>query len=197
MKRIVLFSTPTPNNIDKILEQIFPAEIKNKILAYMPSDSSNCPQIYRDEWKGYAQKYDAGFNYIDNSIQDTSKEINKLLNSNILVISGGNTFKLLYNLRISGLDKAIIEYAKKDNIVISGFSAGALVLTPTIQVCSLPTFDENLVGIEDLNGLGVVDFEVFPHYEESKHKEILDKYKSITKHEVRAITDEDFIVLKI
>ncbi len=107
MKRIVLFSTPTPTNINKILEQIFPEDLKDKVLAYMPSDGSNAPQKYIDEWKGYAERNNSGSNLVNNSLIGSTEEYDKLLRSNILVISGGNTFKLLDNLRKSGLDKAI------------------------------------------------------------------------------------------
>jgi dipeptidase E len=143
MKRVVLFSTPTPTNIVKILEQIFPKELNNKVLAYMPSDGSNAPQKYVDEWKGYAEENNAYFNLVNNSLIGSTEEHDKLLSSNVLVISGGNTFKLLDNLRKSGLDKAIMEFTKKDSFVLSGFSAGALVLTPTIEICNLPNYDEN------------------------------------------------------
>jgi dipeptidase E len=113
------------------------------------------------------------------------------------VISGGNTFKLLDNLRKSGLDKTIIEFTKQDNYVLSGFSAGALVLTPTIEVCNLPNYDENLVGLKNLTGLGIIDFEVFPHYDEATQKELLDKYRLTAKHEVKEITNEDFITIDL
>ena len=197
MKRIVLFSTPTPTNIDKILEQIFPEDPKDKILAYMPSDGSNALQKYIDEWKGYADKNNAGFNLVNNSLVGSTVEYDKLLNSNMLVISGGNTFKLLDNLRKSGLDKAIMEFVKKDNFVLSGFSAGALVLTPTIEVCNLPNYDENIVGLTDLTGLGIVYFEVFPHYDEATQKNLLEEYRKTAQHEVKEITNEDFITIDL
>ena len=170
MKRIILFSTPTENNTKTLLNLIFPNSIKNKVFAYMPSDGANCPQKYIDEWKRYAQEYKTEFRYIDNSKEKSTEEVKKLHGSNILVITGGNTFKLLDNLRKSGLDNAIKKLASKEEFVLAGFSAGALVLTPTIKVCNLPNYDENLVGITDLVGLNLVDFEVFPHYEETQHK---------------------------
>lgn len=197
MKRIVLFSTPTPTNIDRILGQIFPNELKDKVLAYMPSDGSNAPQKYIDEWKNYAEKYSAGFNLINNSKVDSLEEQNKLLSSNILVISGGNTFKLLDNLRKSGLDKTVLEFIKKESFVLSGFSAGALVMTPTIEVCNLPNYDKNEVGLKDLTSLNIVNFEVFPHYSEQEHKTLLNGYKAQAKNEVREITNEDCIVLDL
>ncbi|MBI2600934.1 Type 1 glutamine amidotransferase-like domain-containing protein [Candidatus Daviesbacteria bacterium] len=197
MRRIVLFSTPTENNISKVLGLVFPEEIKNKVFAYMPSDGENCPQKYRDEWKGHAEKHNAKFRYIDNSVENATEEVDKLLGSNILIITGGNTFKLLNNLKKSGLDKAVQEFSKKPEFVLVGFSAGALVLTPTIEVCNLPNYDKNEVGLKDLTGLGIIDFEVFPHYLEQEHRNLLDKYKSQAKNKVKEITNEDCLVIDL
>lgn len=195
MRRIVLFSTPTPNNLDKILNLVFPKEITNKVFAYMPSDGANCPQKYVDEWEKYAEQHGAEFRYIDNSKENTGEEASKLTGSNILIITGGNTFKLLYNLRKSGLDKTIREFAQKDEFVLAGFSAGALVLTPTIEVCNLPNYDKNEVGLKDLDGLKIVNFEVFPHYSEQDHKDSLNKYRAQSRNEIKEITNENYLVI--
>lgn len=196
MKRIVLFSQPTEKDFNKILDQIFPAEIKSKILAYMPADGANCPQKYIDEWMGYARTYQTEFQLIDNSKTNTIDEQEKVLSTNILVITGGNTFTLLRNLHRSGLFEKIKEFAKKEEIVIAGFSAGAIILSPTIEICNLPDFDENLVEIKDLTGLNIIDFEVFPHFSDNQ-KEILEKYRKTTKNEVKTITNEEFIVINL
>lgn len=197
MKRIILFSTPTPGNLDKILSLVFPKEIERKVFAYMPSDGANCAKEYRDEWNGYAEKHDAEFRYIDNSKENAVDEINKLLGANILIITGGNTFKLLNNLRKSGLDKALKVFTSKNEFVLAGFSAGALVLTPTIEVCCLPNYDKNEVGLYDLSGLNIVNFEVFPHYSEQEHRDSLNEYKAQAKNEVKEISNEDYIVLDL
>lgn len=163
----------------------------------MPSDGGSCPQNFIDEWKGYAQKNKAEFRYIDNSLPRESNEAKKLLDSNILAISGGNTFKLLDNLRKSGFEKAIKEFVKKDEFVLSGFSAGALVLTPTIEICNLPIYDKNIASLNDLTGLGIVNFEVFPHYEESVHKDLLKQYRATAGHEVKEITNEGYLEINL
>jgi dipeptidase E len=197
MKRLVLFSTPTEGNLEKLLRLVFPSEIKRKVFAYMPSDGGNCPQQFIDEWNGYAEKHDAEFRYIDNSRLQAQDENEKLLGSNILIITGGNTFELLDKLRRSTLDRAIKKFVTKTEFVLAGFSAGALVLTPTIEVCNLPIYDKNTVGIKDLTGLGIVDFEVFPHYDKSKHKQILEEYKKTAKHTVKEITNEGLLVIDL
>jgi dipeptidase E len=163
----------------------------------MPSDGSNCPQKYIDEWKEYAKNNNTEFRYIDNSKPNAEDEAEKLLSSNILMITGGNTFKLLDNLRKSGLDNAIKEFTEKKEFVLAGFSAGAIVLTPTIEVSSLPVYDKNEVGLSDLTGLGIVNFEVFPHYKEQNHSKILEQYRKKAKNRIEEIPDEDYISINL
>lgn len=52
-------------------------------------------------------------------------------------------------LRQSGLDKSIKQFLNKPDFVLSGFSAGALVLTPNIKICNLPGFDENMIELKN------------------------------------------------
>lgn len=196
MKRIILFSQPTEKNIKQILDLTFPKEIKHKVLAYVPSDSANCPQKYINEWKTYAESYQAEFRLIDNSKTNAVDEQKKLLGANILVITGGNTFTLLHNLHRSDLFKTVQEFVKKEEFVLSGFSAGAIILSPTIQICNLPNFDNNLVEIKDLTGLGIIDFEIFPHYSE-RQKQILKQYCQTTKNKVITLANDKFMVINL
>ena len=196
MKRILLFSTLTVSNRKAVLNQLFPAALQNKVFSYIPSNGVKGSEPYIEQWQVIAQDYNAEFNVIDNSVNDADEQ-KKLLYSNIVLISGGNTFGLLQNLRSSGLDKSIEEFAEKSDFVLAGFSAGALVLTPTIEICNLSDFDENLVGLKDLTGLGIVNFEVFPHYNEHLQKLSMENYQKTTDNNVREITDEDYITLDL
>jgi len=196
MKQVILFSTITDANSRTILSQIFSDTIQNKVLAYMPSDGVSSSTTYIEEWRSYAKEYGAAFNLVNNHSSEETEKV-KLLDSNILLISGGNTFTLLNNLRESGLDHTVKEFAQKPSFVLSGFSAGALVLTPTIDVCNLPNFDDNLVDITDLTGLGIINFEVFPHYVDNLHEKIIKEYRLTAHYQVREISNEDFISLNI
>ncbi len=195
MKRVTLFSKLTEENKGYIGDSIFPKEINNRVLAYMPSAGIKAtPQKYIDEWKMMARDFNAKFNLIDNT---SSNDKEKILQSNILVISGGNTFTLLDNLRKSGLDKTIKEFVDKSEFSIAGFSAGAIILTPTIAICNLPGFDVNNVGLEDLTGLGVVNFEVFPHYDITSYQSLFDERQRRTNYEIRKISDDSLISLDL
>jgi dipeptidase E len=196
MKRILLFSSLAESNRKAVLNELFPSDLKNKVFSYMPSNGVKGSEPYIEQWRVIAQEYYAEFNVIDNSVND-AEEQKRLLSSNIFLISGGNTFELLQNLRNSGLDKSIEQFAEKSDFVLAGFSAGAVVLTPTIELCNLPDFDENLVGLKNLNGIGIVNFEVFPHFNEHLHKVTLERYRKTTPNTVREITDEDYITLDL
>lgn len=192
MKRVVLFSTLTEGNRKAVLGQIFPTDIHDRVLSYMPSGGVEGAEQYIEEWRRISRQYNAQFNIIDNSMRSIEEQ-RKLSSSNIVVISGGNTFELLRNLRESGLDKTIGEFVGKSDFVLAGFSAGALVLTPSIDICNLPNFDENLVKLQDFSGLSIVDFEVLPHYDRRSQEATLEKYRKTTANSVREITDEDYI----
>lgn len=196
MKRVVLFSTLTESNSKTILDQIFPSDIQDKVFSYIPSSGIEGSEQYIEQWKEIANKHKAQFNVIDNTVNDSRQKV-LLLSSNIVVISGGNTFNLLHNLRKSGLDRSLRDFAEKQDFILAGFSAGALVLTPTIEVCNLPDFDENLVGIDDFSGLNIVNFEIFPHYERISQETTLNNYRKTTNNKLREITNEDFISINL
>lgn len=179
------------------MDLLFPKDLKQKYFGYMPSDGANCPEKYINEWRNYATDYGYDFELINNSLEGEAaiNEADKLLRCGVLVISGGNTFTLLRNLKRSGLDKTILEFSKRDNYVIVGFSAGAIVMTPTIEICNTPGFDENLVALVNLEGLNLVDFEVFPHYG-PEWAEKLKLHQDKSKYLVKVITNDEYLVIE-
>jgi len=171
----------------------------------MPSQGvSKTKQKYFDDWEDFVKEFNVNLEYIDNSAKDDASEKEKLRNSNILIISGGDPFQLLVNLRKSGLGAAITQFTKKEEFIIAGYSAGAYVLTPTLEIAKF--FNENYFGgkkyktqdkIKDFTGLGIVDFEIFAHYSEVHHKKILDHYIESRSKNVKAITDNEFLIVEI
>lgn len=199
MKRIILFSAPLPDLVKKITPLLFPPEIDNKLLAYMPSDGADIisNQRYSPYWENLANAMDTKFNFINNSTSDLSEK-EKLRESNILLITGGNTFTLLNNIKKNGLFDEILKMAEKDSFVIAGFSAGAAVLTPTINIVAQEWsygVDDNNVGLRDLSGLSLINFEVLPHYTESD-KTSLEEYSNQSEYEVKPIANEDYVLIE-
>lgn len=196
-KKIILFSESGPTVMPQLRVDIFPEFINERIFAYLPSDGSDTRSNlkYTPFWQEFAQNNNTKFVVIDNSKRgkDAILEKIKLLSANILMISGGNTFTLLNHLRLSGLDKGIIEFWEKDNIVLAGVSAGAIVLTPSIGTATFG--DPNDVGLTDLTGLNIVDFEVWPHFTTEQQAE-LDVY-SISKPKVvvKSIMNDQLLII--
>ena len=204
-KRLVLFSQPSPAVFNNLTTSLFPEYLTERSIAYLPSEGDSPENVkYTPIWQQFAESNNAKFVFVDNSKrgEQVEPEKQKILSSNILIITGGNTFTLLNHLRLSGLDETIKEFWEKDKVVISGFSAGAIVLTPRIDIASQPSgmdptamSDENLVGITDLSGLNIVDFEVWPHYYENIDRETLEKYQKSCPNQIKTIGDEEVMVI--
>ena len=81
-------------------------------------------------------------------------------------LGGGNTFEFLAVLRHFGFLSKLRKFAERGG-VLTGLSAGAIIMAPTIMTASFPDFDcdSNDVNITDFRALNLVDFEFFPHYQ--------------------------------
>ncbi len=96
-----------------------------------------------------------------------------------IYIGGGNTFKLLKELKEFGTVEILIELAKQ-NIPIFGGSAGAIIWGKTI--CTAIGYDDNEVRLSDFSAFNkVFGYEIWCHYliesEKSKVIEYMSKYK--------------------
>jgi dipeptidase E len=81
---------------------------------------------------------------------------------NAIYMGGGNTYRLLYLLRTSGFDRALVHFARTGGAVYGG-SAGAIVLGKEISTSA--HLDANEVGINDLSGLDLLGgYSVWCHY---------------------------------
>lgn len=205
-ERLVLFSQPSPEVFEKLKTALFPEYLTDRILAYMPSDGANAEANakYNPVWQQFAESNGAKFVFIDNSKRGEEAEIEKqkILSSTILLISGGNTFTLLDHLNKSGLAETVKTFWQKGGVTLSGFSAGAIVLAPRIDIASQPSgidptdmMDENLVGIADLTGLNILDFEVWPHYYPDIDQKNLEKYQNTSLNKVKPLGDDEVIII--
>jgi len=109
-------------------------------------------------------------------------------------VAGGNTFKLLKFVQESNFKEEVIKLLNNNGLYI-GASAGAIILTPTIRIAGEITPDENLVNIENLEGINLVNFELLPHYEPELLAEV-EKYRKKTSNEVKLISNEEVLYLK-
>jgi dipeptidase E len=85
-----------------------------------------------------------------------------LASAEALFMGGGNTYALLQRLRGAGLLEAI-RARVTTGMPYAGASAGSNVAGPTI----LTTNDWNVVGLGRFDALGLVGFNINPHYKEA------------------------------
>lgn len=97
--------------------------------------------------------------YFDLSDNFSEEALNKLAHYGVVYLSDGNTYTFLDSARKRNL-RSVLEKVLNDNGLLIGVSAGALMMTPTIELAK----SENLISIEDPIGFGFVPFEFFPHY---------------------------------
>lgn len=119
----------------------------------------------------------------------------KLENFDIIFVEGGNTFYLLKYIRESGFDKVLKEFLNKGGVYL-GVSAGSYVAGPDISVANWKhADDQNIVGLKDLRGLGLVDFYISPHYV-PEHETILNENKHKVSRPIYALTDQQAILVE-
>ena len=200
MKRLLLFSRPGETVKQKIVPLLFPHEIDQKVFAFLPSEGLRGSEKYIDlapEWQALAEQHHAEFVLIDNAAEEVAEEHAKLRRANILFITGGNTCLLSRNLRRSGLDRIIREFTQQEHYVLAGYSAGAMILTPSIEyevVAFDPCANEE-AGLLDFEGLHLVEYEIAPHYID-EDEEVLEAYRKTRSYEVRALTDDEYLLVE-
>lgn len=80
-----------------------------------------------------------------------------------IFIGGGNTYKLLNDLKTSGSFEKIKNYLMKDDGVVFGGSAGAIIFGSNID--SSAHMDENDVALKDVHGFDLVNgYSIGAHY---------------------------------
>ncbi len=110
----------------------------------------------------YEAKVQARFNEIGIKVKSIHHALNKrnfLRNAEAVVIGGGNTFALLKKMQEEDL-LDVIHRRVKGGMPYVGWSAGSNVTCPTI--CT--TNDMPIVQPESFRAIGLVSFQINPHY---------------------------------
>ena len=110
----------------------------------------------------YEAKVQARFNEIGIKVRSIHHALNKrnfLRNAEAVVIGGGNTFALLKHMQEEDL-LDVIHRRVKGGMPYVGWSAGSNVTCPTI--CT--TNDMPIVQPESFRAIGLVSFQINPHY---------------------------------
>lgn len=133
-------------------------------------------------------------NIVEVDIED-GHSVQEIRGCDAMFVCGGNTFYLLHKLRETGFDIIIKNFIQRGGVYV-GTSAGSIIMSPTIAVAGVEPADPNEVGLLDLSGLGIVDFEVSPHVPEEVSYEAMEQYSKGSGNEIIAIDDVSAVFVK-
>ena len=163
--------------------------------------------LYRDEvYDPYAEFASLGIEAAPLDLRDyfgDSRGLRtRLADFDLVWVMGGNSFILRRAMKQSGFDDLIVEMLDNDQIVYGGFSAGAVVATPSLRGIELmddptelpPGYEPEVIW----DGLGLIDHAIVPHYR-SPHPEAAAAERAV-RHlsarglRYRALRDGEVIV---
>ena len=158
--RLLLSGGGNPEDV-VALDEFFISNINaNETVLYVPVAWENDP-TYTGCFNWFKETYNRY------GIMNFEMCINLNLASNLeqftaIFIGGGNTFKLLKEIKESRFDEKLTDYLNGGGFVYGG-SAGAIIFGKTIKAAEYG--DENNVGLMDLSGFdNVGGRDVFCHY---------------------------------
>ena len=156
-----------------------------------------------------SDKYPSCLEWITNELKELNicniemvTQASEILNKNLddycaIFIGGGNTFKLLNDLKTSGAFEKIQEYINNNRIVFGG-SAGAIIFGKNLKSCVLD--DDNAVNLEDISGYDILNgYSILCHYTnrtKEKDTESKEYLLNLSKEEkIIALPEEDTIFI--
>lgn len=196
--KLALYSGGHPFENKELDRAVLKLACKRPKMVYIPSSSYMCDVDFRDFVSQYKKfNIERFINFpIDVPVSEVLR--NEVLNSDIIHLSGGNTYYFLHHLRRTKLLGDLKKYVKKGG-VLTGLSAGAILMTKHIGAAGFPAFDrdENYSGIKNFDALNLIDFEFFPHYKNSKrYFEEMTKYTWESDRPLYACRDGSGIIVK-
>jgi dipeptidase E len=214
-KRVVLYSGGQERRnalihtslLDLALRRPHAARHSRVRMAYMPFAAQGAAAYFRRFERRYSAFGGTHFRCVPADLPELAvcrraraDAAHKLLSSDIIYLAGGNTFQFLHHLRRSGLLCVLRDFAARGG-VLAGLSAGAHILTPHIELAGYPEFDRdaNDIGLpaNRFRSLGVVGFEFFPHYRNSRrYRDSLKSYSKRTRLPLYACRDGSGIVVE-
>lgn len=197
-RRLVLYSGGQESSNGRIHKALSVLSGKKaRSLTYIPFSHENGTQFYKRVKTRYKKYGFKKFRYLAVDSDYLKREMAQALKSDVIYLAGGNTYYFLKHLRESGFLKKLQSFARRGGI-IAGLSAGAIIITPNIQLAGYPSHegDKNEVRLKNLKSLGLVNFEFLPHYSNSaKTSHAMIKYSKKSLFPILACPDGSGVVV--
>lgn len=175
MKLFLASEAKHPDTIKKLEE--FVCGFKGKSIAYIPTAANG------EKWESWKNGGSWNLvNTLDVKLEKILLEdygnggvLERIIDKDIVWFAGGMVGYLLYWMKRCSLDKNLPKILEKTIYV--GSSAGSMVLCKNSTDIATWGFVDNELGANEIKPLGLVDFDIYPHYEESLLPQIKGNYK--------------------
>jgi peptidase E len=176
MKLFLASEAKHPATINKLHEYV--GGLGSKTIAYIPTAANGEEPFGSWRKNSSTWKLVNTFGAIVNAVQledyKNSSVVNQLQNKDILWFAGGSPGYLMYWIRRCELYKTLPELLRKSIYV--GSSAGSMITSKNLNTTEW-YYGEGEPGASVIPGLGLVDFDIYPHFEESNLTYIKKNYK--------------------
>ncbi|MCF7755786.1 Type 1 glutamine amidotransferase-like domain-containing protein [Paenibacillus xylanexedens] len=154
------------DKLDQRIRSLFNSEQPS--IGYIPSSSDPEQKYFEHTRRYYNQIGIDNIQFYDLDLEYEERTFGSIFECDAIHLSGGNTFYFLSLLQKRNMVGLLRSYVKSGGILI-GVSAGSILTTPTIEIAGYgEEADENKVGLNDIKALGLVDFEIAPHWDGSE-----------------------------
>ena len=133
---------------------------------------------------------------IDITKEDSNTIREKLNTIDALYVSGGNVYYLIQEINKKNIKEDIINFINSNKLYI-GASAGSCVCSNSTELYQ-DLDDPNMATELTLSGLGIIDFNIFPHYGKEKYAHVYDKVieEYQTKYKIVPLRDNEALIVK-
>jgi dipeptidase E len=172
--------------IDKILPKvsfIFDKPLNKLKVTCIPTAANVYAEADKDWLDREMQSfYDLGialdkFDLVGKNKSDVEQQLN---NSDVVYVTGGNTYYLLEHMKKCDF-KSVITDRVNNGLIYIGGSAGAITACPQIDFIRNMD-DKSEASLDNFDGLNLVDLKIMPHIDHDKYgsmaKEILKDMRS-------------------
>ncbi|WP_342542671.1 Type 1 glutamine amidotransferase-like domain-containing protein [Paenisporosarcina sp. FSL H8-0542] len=145
---------------------------------------------------------DMGFEQV--TFLDVEREkIDCLRTADVIYLNGGNPFRLLHALRESGADELLQMRAKEDCVIV-GVSAGAVVLGASIRIVDWFSPSLNTMNLKNFKGCELYKSSLFPHVDRidlfpgtTPIEERIHAFEKTSGEHVLRLVDSEFKIMEI
>ncbi len=180
MKLFLASQARDPESLTKLKD--FVGGLEGKTIAYIPT-AANGEEPY-GAWKTDSETWEIintlGAKVTPFVLEDykNSSVLPELKGKDILWFAGGMCGYLMYWIRRCEIDKHIRELLDARSVYV-GSSAGSMITSKTLDLAEWDLLDAE-VGASVIPGLGLVDFQIYPHFEDELRSEIEKRWQKGT-----------------